>query len=155
MLLPPSLGELIADNHPVRVVKKVIEQINIQPLINKYNAGGTSSFNPQILLKVLVYAFINNIYNSRKIEEALQQNNHYMWLSAMSTTYHHCSVNHFSSGGGKKGGGFMSSRGYRGLGGSIFWGSMLGGGIGGGFCGGGFGGFGGGSFRGGGASGSW
>ncbi len=66
----------------------------------------------------------------------------------------------FSSGGGKKGGGFMSRRGYRGLGGPIFWGSMLGGGSGGGFggggsSGGGFGGFGGGSFGGGGASGSW
>ncbi len=67
----------------------------------------------------------------------------------------------FSSGGGKKGGGFMSRRGYRGLGGPIFWGSMLGGGGsgggfgGGGSSGGGFGGFGGGSFGGGGASGSW
>lgn len=68
----------------------------------------------------------------------------------------------FSAGGGNKGGGFMSRRGYRGLGGPIFWGSMLGGGgSGGGFGGGGssggggFGGFGGGSFGGGGASGSW
>lgn len=71
MLLPPPLDELIAADHPVRIVSKVIDQINIEPLINKYKAGGTSSFHPRMLLKVLVFAYINNIYSSRKIEEAL------------------------------------------------------------------------------------
>lgn len=63
-----------------------------------------------------------------------------------------------SSSGGNRGGGFMSRRGYRGLGGPIFWGGGSGGGSswgGGGSSGGGFGGFGGGSFGGGGSSGSW
>ncbi|MEO7444914.1 MAG: TPM domain-containing protein [Ferruginibacter sp.] len=65
----------------------------------------------------------------------------------------------FNRGGGNKGGGYMSRRGYRGLGGPIFWPGSFGG-SGGGFGGGGgggggFGGFGGGSFGGGGASGSW
>ncbi len=83
MLLPPSLDELIAQNHPVRIVNKVLDQIDIEPLIAKYKAGGTSSFHPRMLLKVLVFAYINNIYSSRKIEEALQQNIHFMWLSAL------------------------------------------------------------------------
>src|SRR6478672_12957264 len=74
MLLPPSLEELIPANHPVRVVNKVLDQIDIVPLMAKYKVGGTSSYNPRMLLKVLVFAYINNIYSSRKIEEALQQN---------------------------------------------------------------------------------
>lgn len=68
MLLPPSLEELIAANHPVRVVNKVLDQIDIVPLIAKYKAGGTSSFHPRMLLKVLVFAYINNIYSSRKMK---------------------------------------------------------------------------------------
>jgi transposase len=88
MLLPPSLDELIAPAHPVRVVNKVIDEINIDPLLKKYKAGGTSSFHPRMLLKVLVFAYINNIYSSRKVEEALQQNIHFMWLSAMNTPDH-------------------------------------------------------------------
>jgi transposase len=96
MLLPPSLEELIAPNHPVRIVNKVIDQLNIDPLINKYKPGGTSSFHPRMLLKVLVFAYINNIYSSRKIEEALQQNIHFMWLSAMSTPDHN-TINRFRS----------------------------------------------------------
>lgn len=96
MLLPPSLEELIAAAHPVRVVNKVIDQINIDPLLKKYKAGGTSSFHPRMLLKVLVFSYINNIYSSRKIEEALQQNIHFMWLSAMSTPDHN-TINRFRS----------------------------------------------------------
>jgi len=96
MLLPPSLDELISANHPVRVVNKVLDQIDIVPLIAKYKVGGTSSFHPRMLLKVLVFAYINNIYSSRKIEEALQQNIHFMWLSAMSTPDHN-TINRFRS----------------------------------------------------------
>jgi transposase len=94
MLLPPSLEELIAANHPVRVVNKVLDQIDIVPLMAKYKAGGTSSYNPRMLLKVLVFAYINNIYSSRKIEEASQQNVCFMWLSGMTTPDHN-TINRF------------------------------------------------------------
>jgi transposase len=94
MLLPANLEELIPSNHPVRVVSKVIDELDIQPLINKYKAGGTSSFHPRMLLKVLVYAYINNIYSSRKIEEAVAQNIYFMWLAAMNTPDHN-TINRF------------------------------------------------------------
>jgi transposase len=94
MLLPPSLEELIAANHPVRVVDEVLSKIDIQPLVKQYKTGGSSSYHPGMLLKVLVYAYINNIYSSRKIEEALQQNIHFMWLSGMSQPDHN-TINRF------------------------------------------------------------
>jgi len=96
MLLPPSLDELIPTNHPVRIVDEVLSKIDIQPLIRQYKTGGSSSYHPGMLLKVLVYAYINNIYSSRKIEEALQQNIHFMWLSGMSQPDHN-TINRFRS----------------------------------------------------------
>ena len=96
MLLPPSLEELIALKHPVRIVDEVVGKINIQPLINCYVTGGAASYHPGMLLKVIVYAYINNIYSSRKIEEALQQNIHFMWLSGMSTPNHN-TINRFGA----------------------------------------------------------
>ena len=96
MLLPPDLEEMIGSNHPVRIVNKVIDQLDIQPLINTYKPGGTSSFHPRMLLKVLVFAYINNIYSSRKIEEAVSQNIYFMWLAAMTTPDHN-TINRFRS----------------------------------------------------------
>lgn len=94
MLLPPTLDELIAANHSVRVVNKVLDKIDIQPLINQYKPGGANSFHPRMLLKVILFAYISNIYSSRKIEAALQESIYFMWLSARSTPDHH-TINRF------------------------------------------------------------
>ena len=93
-LRPVLLEERILTNHPVRVVSQVIDQINIDALVSTYKAGGTSSFHPRMLLKVLVYAYLCNIYSSRKIEESLQQNIYFMWLSGLSTPDHN-TINRF------------------------------------------------------------
>lgn len=96
LLLPPSLEEMIEANHPVRVVNQVIESINIDPLLKKYKSGGTSSYHPRMMLKVLVYAYLSNVYSSRKMEAALKENIHFMWLSALSKPDHN-TLNRFRS----------------------------------------------------------
>lgn len=81
MLLPPSYEELVPRNHPVRVVNEVLERIDIRELEGTYKGGGASSYHPRLLLKVLVYAYLRNIYSSRKIEDACRENVHFMWLA--------------------------------------------------------------------------
>jgi transposase len=87
-LLPPSLDELITANHPVRVVNSVIDQLDLSKLLKKYKGGGTSSYHPRMLLKVLIYSYLSNIYSSRKIEAGLKENIHFMWLSGMQQPDH-------------------------------------------------------------------
>lgn len=41
-----------------------------------------------MLLKVIVYAYMNNIYSSRKIEKALEENINFMWLSGNQLVDH-------------------------------------------------------------------
>ena len=85
---PPTFDEMIQTNHPVRVVNTVIEGLNLDSLLVNYKGGGTSSYHPKMLLKVLVYSYLVNIYSSRKMEAALQENIHFMWLSGMNTPDH-------------------------------------------------------------------
>ena len=96
LLLPPSLEELIPANHPVRVVNAVINQINLQPLLSAYSGGGCSSYHPLLLLKVVVYGYMTNVYSSRKLEEACKSHIHFMWLAAMNTPDHN-TINTFRS----------------------------------------------------------
>ena len=81
MLLPPSLDELIPEGHMVRVVNEFVEAIDLTPLIETYAGGGTSSYHPKMMLKVLVYGYAKKIYSSRQIAAAIQENIHFMWLS--------------------------------------------------------------------------
>ena len=88
MLLPPSLDELIAVNHPVRVVNEVINSLNLELLEKAYKGGGTSSYHPKMLLKILVYGYVSNTYSSRKLEAATRENINFMWLSGMQQPDH-------------------------------------------------------------------
>lgn len=96
MLLPPSLDEMIDQNHPVRVVNQIIDQIDISVLEKKYKGGGTSSYHPSMLLKLMVFAYLSNIYSSRRMEAGAKENIHFMWLTGMSKPDHN-TINRFRS----------------------------------------------------------
>ena len=96
MLLPPSLDELISLNHPVRVVSHVIEQVDIEILTKEYKGGGTSSYHPRMLLKLLVYGYLSNVYSSRKLEKMCQEHIPMMWLTGMNRPDHN-TINRFRS----------------------------------------------------------
>ena len=80
-LLPINLDELIPENHMVRVVDQAIESMNTQPLFERYPGGGTSAYNPVMLLKVVVYAYADKIYSSRRIAKATRENINFLWLT--------------------------------------------------------------------------
>jgi len=63
------------------VVNRAVEQIDLEPLLRKYKGGGTSSYHPRMMLKVLVYAYTQRIYSSRQIAKGLRENVNFMWLS--------------------------------------------------------------------------
>ena len=94
MMFPPKLDDMIPENHPVRIIDRVIDKVNIDSILNTYTGLGSSSFHPRIMLKVLIYAYLKNIYSSRQIEESLKENIHFMWISGMSRPDHN-TINRF------------------------------------------------------------
>ena len=88
MLLPPSLGELIPEDHLVRVVNRVVDEMDISAIEAKYKGGGTSAYHPRMMLKVLLYGYVERNYSSRGIAKALRENVNFMWLSGMNRPDH-------------------------------------------------------------------
>jgi len=83
LLFPPCLGDFLPKNHNVRVVSAIIDRLDISEIERGYKGGGASSYNPRMLLKVIVYAYLNNVYSGRKMERLLEENIAFMWLSGM------------------------------------------------------------------------
>lgn len=94
MLLPPNIEELIPEGHLVRVVNEMIEQLEMKPLKEQYKGGGTSAYDPKMLLKVIIYAYTQRTFSSRRIAKELRENVNYMWLSGMSRPDHR-TINRF------------------------------------------------------------
>jgi transposase len=87
-LFPPTLGDLIPQEHICRLVSDVIDGMNLDPILNTYDGGGSSTYHPRMLLKALVYGYIDKRYTSREIEKAIGENVCYMWLCGMQTPDH-------------------------------------------------------------------
>ena len=96
-LLPPSLGELIPENHIVRLVNEAIEGMDMSLIVKAYEGGGASNYHPKMLLKALVYGYIEKLYSSRRIEKATKENICFMWLCGMQQPDHN-TINRFRKG---------------------------------------------------------
>ncbi len=94
LAIPPTLEELVPAAHPVRVVNDVIDRLDLEPLLKAYHIRGSSSYHPQMLLKVLVYGYVTNTYSSRKLAAACKESVYLMWLSSMSYPDHN-TINRF------------------------------------------------------------
>jgi transposase len=93
-LFPVSFEALIPADHPVRLLNRVIDKLDISDIISSYKGGGASSYHPRMLLKILIYSYLNNTYSSRKIEKANKESVYYHWLSAQNFP-DHLTINNF------------------------------------------------------------
>jgi transposase len=94
VLFPVSFEALVPANHPVRVVNRVIDKLDISDIVTSYKGGGASSYHPRMLLKILIYSYLNNTYSSRKIERANNESIYYHWLNGQNFPDHH-TINNF------------------------------------------------------------
>ena len=95
-LFPPTLDEKIPKNSPARIINQIVDNLDLSKVFDTYKGGGTTAYNPRMMLKVVLYGYLNNIYSSRKIEQALTDRVSFMWLSGNQTPDHN-TINRFRS----------------------------------------------------------
>jgi len=66
-MFPMSLDEKISPNAPVRLVNQIVDNLDISKVFDTYKGGGTSSYHPRMMLKLVLYAYLNNIYRVLRI----------------------------------------------------------------------------------------
>ena len=81
VLFPQRIDEDIPGDSPVRIVSKVVDNLNLTAFHKLYHGVGRCAYHPRMMLKVIIYAYMNNIYSCRKIAEALQRDIHFIWLA--------------------------------------------------------------------------
>ena len=80
-LIPPRLDINIAHDAPVRIIDTLVSALDVTPILALYAATGRAPYNPIMMLKVLLFAYMNNIYSCRAIEEALTYDVRFIWLA--------------------------------------------------------------------------
>ena len=83
-LFPECLEDYIAEDNPVRVIDVFVDELDltklgfgrIEPKIT-----GRPAYHPSMLLKLYIYAYLNRVHSSRRIEREAQRNVELMWLT--------------------------------------------------------------------------
>lgn len=83
-LLPPSIDELLPEDHLARVLNEIAESLDLGQVKEKYADFGRPAYHPKMLVKILFYGYAAGIRSSRKIAKALETDIAFMWLSAMN-----------------------------------------------------------------------
>lgn len=81
LLFPQRIDRDIPKDDPVRILKSVIEGLDLSGFKKLYHERGRSPYHPKMMLMVILYSYMNNVYSCRKIEKLLYRDIYYIWLS--------------------------------------------------------------------------
>ena len=74
-------NELLELDHPARVIDKVVEMLDLNEIYAEYPEEGHPAYHPQMMMKVLFYAYYCGLMSSRKIWEGLKGRADFIFLS--------------------------------------------------------------------------
>ena len=90
-LFPETLEDFIDKDNPVRVVDDFVEGLDLTGLgFDGVDPSwtGRPAYHPSVLLKLYIYAYLNRIHSSRRMERETQRNVELMWLCQRLTPDH-------------------------------------------------------------------
>ena len=84
LLLPPNLDDWLPQQHLARFLADVVANLDLKPLLRRYRPSGQggAAFSPEMMLRVLLYAYCVGVPSSRKIAQALIDDVAFRWLAA-------------------------------------------------------------------------
>jgi len=84
-LLPPSVQELVAANHVAHFIRELArEQLDLSAIFAAYDEErGAPPFHPTMMTALLLYAYSQGVYSSRKIARGCEERVDFMAVTAM------------------------------------------------------------------------
>jgi len=87
-LLPPSVEEYVDQDHPVRVIDAFVDSLDLGEMgFSKSQTAttGRRPYHPGDLLKLYIYAYLNQTSSTRRLEKECHRNLEVLWLMRQLT----------------------------------------------------------------------
>ena len=87
-LLPPSVREVLGDDHVCFFVHRAVERLDLSALEQEYVEEGRAAYHPALLLKVWLYGYVLGITSSRRLEQRVKEDLAFRYLAAGAAPDH-------------------------------------------------------------------
>jgi transposase len=95
-MLPINYEVIIPEDDSVRLLNLIVEGMDLKELYEAYSTQGRNpAADPKNLFKVMVYAYMDWTYSSRKIETSCKRDINFMWLLGGESSPDHTTINRF------------------------------------------------------------
>ncbi len=87
LLLPPALQDWLPKDHVIYVLSDIVDSVDLSLITDYYERElrGYPPYHPVMMAKVLIYAYSQGVYSSRKIEKRLHEDVAFRVLAAGNT----------------------------------------------------------------------
>jgi len=84
-LLPPSVGEVLGEDHVCFFVHRAVERLDLGAFEQGYVEEGRPAYHPALLLKVWLYAYALGVTSARRLEQRVREDLAFRYLAGGAT----------------------------------------------------------------------
>src|SRR5688572_359306 len=83
-LLPPSIQDLVPEDHPAHFIRELVrEELDLSAIVEAYEGErGQPPYHPVMMTALLLYAYSQGVYSSRRIARSCVERVDFMAVTA-------------------------------------------------------------------------
>ncbi len=85
-LLPPSVADFVPAGHPAHLIRDLVcEELDLSSIMGAYaEVKGYPPYHPAMMVALLLYAYCNGVYSSRRIARACEERLDFQAVTALN-----------------------------------------------------------------------
>ena len=87
-LFATNIFDLLPSDHPCFVYEDIFQQLDTSSVEEQFSVHGQNAFHPRLITAILIYAYSQGVFSSRKIEKKCHEDLGFMFIS-------HCNCPNF------------------------------------------------------------
>jgi transposase len=80
-LIPKKFSEYLPDNHLAKVIREIVDKLNLSTIEKKYSPLGQHAFDPKEMVSLLFYGYCVGVRSSRKISKGCEDRFDFAFLA--------------------------------------------------------------------------
>jgi transposase len=84
LLFPTNIFDLLSKGHECFLYADLFQQLDTSSLESLYSVKGQNAYHPKLIVSILIFAYSQGVYGSRKIEKRCHEDLSFMFIAQMN-----------------------------------------------------------------------